>query len=89
MRESLRVPMQADPAQAPLIVFDECHKNKHLVPPEAAEGGGGAPSLTGFAAMLLQRVLPHAQVMYSSATGVSEPLNMVRAARLAALSSHA
>lgn len=74
-QDDLRV--QEDPGQAPLIIFDECHKSKHLLPAEAAQGAG-TPTLTGFATMLLQRQLPDAQVVYSSATGVSEPLNMVR-----------
>lgn len=69
--------MQDDPSGAPVIIFDECHKAKNLVPE-----GGALPSLTGFAVDLLQRLLPTACVVYSSATGVSEPRNMAYMTRL-------
>ncbi|KAK1374202.1 Protein strawberry notch like [Heracleum sosnowskyi] len=54
-----------------LIVFDECHKAKNLVP-EA----GVQPTRTGQAVLEIQAMLPEARVVYCSATGASEPRNM-------------
>lgn len=54
-----------------LVIFDECHKAKNLVP-EA----GGQPTRTGEAVLELQARLPDARVIYCSATGASEPRNM-------------
>ncbi|KAL1815046.1 hypothetical protein DCAR_0519278 [Daucus carota subsp. sativus] len=54
-----------------LIVFDECHKAKNLVP-EA----GSQPTRTGEAVLEIQAKLPDARVIYCSATGASEPRNM-------------
>ncbi|KAD4178713.1 hypothetical protein E3N88_27304 [Mikania micrantha] len=63
-----------------LIVFDECHKAKNLVP-EA----GGQPTRTGEAVLELQARLPEARVVYCSATGASEPRNLGYMVRLGAL----
>ncbi|KAL2473580.1 RING/FYVE/PHD zinc finger superfamily protein [Forsythia ovata] len=60
-----------------LIVFDECHKAKNLVP-EA----GGQPTRTGEAVLEIQARLPEARVIYCSATGASEPRNMGYMVRL-------
>ncbi|KAK4398778.1 protein FORGETTER 1 [Sesamum angolense] len=60
-----------------LIVFDECHKAKNLVP-EA----GGQPTKTGEAVLDIQARLPQARVIYCSATGASEPRNMGYMVRL-------
>ncbi|CAO2826033.1 unnamed protein product [Amaranthus hypochondriacus] len=60
-----------------LVVFDECHKAKNLVP-EA----GGQPTRTGEAVLELQDKLPDARVVYCSATGASEPRNMGYMVRL-------
>ena len=60
-----------DETDIPLIIFDECHKAKHLIPKE------GDASLTAVAVELLQLHVPNAAVLYSSATGISEPRNMV------------
>ncbi|KAJ0768766.1 putative chromatin regulator PHD family [Helianthus annuus] len=60
-----------------LIVFDECHKAKNLVP-EA----GGQPTRTGEAVLELQAKLPEARVVYCSATGASEPRNLGYMVRL-------
>ncbi|KAK4484955.1 hypothetical protein RD792_007560 [Penstemon davidsonii] len=54
-----------------LVVFDECHKAKNLVP-EA----GGQGTKTGEAVLDIQARLPQARVIYCSATGASEPRNM-------------
>ncbi|EPS61977.1 hypothetical protein M569_12816, partial [Genlisea aurea] len=54
-----------------LIIFDECHKAKNLVP-EA----GSQPTKTGEAVLDIQARLPEARVIYCSATGASEPRNM-------------
>jgi hypothetical protein len=59
------------------IVFDECHKSKNLIP-----SAGGVASKTGAAVVELQARLPHARVLYCSATGVSEPRNMGYMTRL-------
>jgi P-loop containing NTP hydrolase pore-1 len=58
----------------PLIIFDECHKAKNLL------NESGVPSNMGKAVETLQAALPNAAVLYSSATGISEPHNMVRPA---------
>ncbi|XP_073279298.1 protein FORGETTER 1 [Primulina huaijiensis] len=60
-----------------LVVFDECHKAKNLVP-EA----GGQPTKTGEAVLDIQARLPQARVIYCSATGASEPRNMGYMVRL-------
>ncbi|XP_020269430.1 protein FORGETTER 1 [Asparagus officinalis] len=60
-----------------LVVFDECHKAKNLIP-EA----GSQPTRTGEAVLDLQARLPEARVVYCSATGASEPRNMGYMARL-------
>lgn len=60
-----------------LIVFDECHKAKNLVP-EA----GSQPTRTGEAVLEIQARLPEARVIYCSATGASEPRNMGYMVRL-------
>lgn len=60
-----------------LVLFDECHKAKNLVP-EA----GSQPTRTGEAVLELQARLPEARVVYCSATGASEPRNMGYMVRL-------
>ncbi|XP_055306092.1 protein strawberry notch-like [Sitodiplosis mosellana] len=59
------------------IVFDECHKAKHLIP-----SGGAKPTKTGMHVLELQNALPRARVVYASATGASEPRNMAYMVRL-------
>ncbi|KAL0035121.1 hypothetical protein WJX79_001613 [Trebouxia sp. C0005] len=54
-----------------LIIFDECHKAKNLIP-EA----GSKSTKVGQAVVGLQRALPGARVVYCSATGASEPRNL-------------
>ncbi|CAK9179676.1 unnamed protein product [Ilex paraguariensis] len=60
-----------------LLIFDECHKAKNLIP-EA----GGQPTRTGEAVLEIQARLPEARVIYCSATGASEPRNMGYMVRL-------
>ncbi|XP_076928744.1 protein FORGETTER 1-like [Bidens hawaiensis] len=60
-----------------LIVFDECHKAKNLVPET-----GGRPTQTGAAVVELQEQLPEARAVYCSATGASEPRNLGYMVRL-------
>eukprot|EP00898_Chlorokybus_atmophyticus_P004114 jgi/Chlat1/4703/Chrsp3S00444 len=60
-----------------LIVFDECHKAKNLVPDSGAQ-----PTRTGEAVLELQNKLPMARVVYCSATGASEPRNLGYMSRL-------
>ncbi|KAG4399450.1 hypothetical protein AAZX31_08G230100 [Glycine max] len=60
-----------------LIIFDECHKAKNLVPES-----GSQPTRTGEAVVDIQDRLPEARVVYCSATGASEPRNMGYMVRL-------
>ncbi|XP_058722835.1 protein FORGETTER 1-like [Vicia villosa] len=60
-----------------LIIFDECHKAKNLVPET-----GKKPTRTGEAVLDIQARLPEARVVYCSATGASEPRNMAYMVRL-------
>ena len=60
-----------------VIVFDECHKAKNLVPV-----GSAKPTKTGLAVLELQEKLPNARIIYASATGASEPKNMAYMVRL-------
>ncbi|KAL9982120.1 hypothetical protein ACROYT_G010924 [Oculina patagonica] len=60
-----------------VIVLDECHKAKNLVP-----SGSSKPTKTGLTVLELQRKLPKARVIYCSATGASEPKNMAYMSRL-------
>lgn len=47
-----------------VIIFDECHKAKHLIPT-----GAQKPTKTGQCVLELQMMLPKARVVYASATG--------------------
>uniref|UniRef100_A0A2P2LR73 PHD-type domain-containing protein n=1 Tax=Rhizophora mucronata TaxID=61149 RepID=A0A2P2LR73_RHIMU len=60
-----------------LVIFDECHKAKNLVPES-----GSQPTRTGEAVLEIQARLPDACVIYCSATGASEPRNMGYMVRL-------
>ncbi|KAB2636953.1 protein strawberry notch [Pyrus ussuriensis x Pyrus communis] len=60
-----------------LIIFDECHKAKNLVPES-----GSQPTRTGEAVLEIQAKLPEARVIYCSATGASEPRNLGYMVRL-------
>ncbi|XP_057454431.1 protein FORGETTER 1-like [Lotus japonicus] len=60
-----------------LIIFDECHKAKNLVPEI-----GKQPTRTGEAVLDIQARLPEARVVYCSATGASESRNMAYMVRL-------
>ncbi|KAK3288242.1 hypothetical protein CYMTET_4271 [Cymbomonas tetramitiformis] len=68
--------LKKERAEAPLIIFDECHKAKNLLPDQQQ------PSKTALAVVALQKVLPNARVVYSSATGASEPKNLGYMTRL-------
>ncbi|XP_064935454.1 protein FORGETTER 1-like isoform X1 [Musa acuminata AAA Group] len=60
-----------------LVVFDECHKAKNLIPET-----GSQPTRTGEAVLEIQARLPEARVIYCSATGASEPRNLGYMVRL-------
>ena len=60
-----------------VIVFDECHRAKNLVP-----SGSTKPTKTGLTVLELQNKLPKARIVYASATGASEPKNMAYMVRL-------
>ena len=60
-----------------VIVFDEAHRAKNLVPERGME-----PTRTGKAVLDLQSRLPNARVVYVSATGASEVRNCAYMTRL-------
>jgi hypothetical protein len=60
-----------------VLVVDECHKGKNAVP-----AGMGDPTQTGLCLIELQKRIPSARVVYSSATGATEIRNMAYATRL-------
>lgn len=60
-----------------VIVFDECHRAKNL-----STTSKGQSSKTAKAVIDLQMKLPHAKVVYCSATGVSELKNLCYMTRL-------
>ncbi|KAK2722406.1 hypothetical protein QYM36_002818 [Artemia franciscana] len=60
-----------------LIVFDECHRAKNLMPT-----GSGKPTKTAKTVRDLQEALPNARIVYASATGATEPRNMFYMSRL-------
>lgn len=63
-------------------MLDECHKAKNLLNDQ------GNPTQTGFAVEYLQERVPDAAVLYSSATGISEPQNMAYMTRLGRFGHH-
>lgn len=67
------------PDGSPFIALDECHRAKNLVP---EKGTNQVASQTGLAVDHLQADLPLAKVLYSSATGASEPRNLAYMTRL-------
>lgn len=48
-----------------MIILDECHRAKNLMPI------GGKPTKTGRAVLELQKALPNARIVYASATGAT------------------
>ena len=60
-----------------MLLFDECHKAKNLVPDR-----GGKESICGKAVERIQNELPKARVVYCSATGVSALNNLAYMVRL-------
>ena len=50
-----------------IVIFDEAHKAKN-----ALAAGRGEPTQTGLAVLKLQENLPHARVVYVSATGATD-----------------
>ncbi|KAL4001691.1 P-loop containing NTP hydrolase pore-1 family protein [Acanthocheilonema viteae] len=60
-----------------VIVLDECHRAKNLVPTS-----GSKPTKTGRSVMELQKALPNARIVYASATGATEPRNMAYMTRI-------
>lgn len=70
------------------LVFDECHKAKNCKVAAGTGYGGGdveaadSSSKVAKATLELQQLLPHARVVYASATGISEPSNMAFMHRL-------
>jgi hypothetical protein len=67
-------------------VFDESHRAKNLLVAKDKDipGGlsGGTATQTARAVVHLQENLPHAKILYSSATGASEPKNLAYMTRL-------
>lgn len=64
-----------------VIVFDECHMMGNALEAKA-ERGTKKPSLRALAGVELQRILPNARIIYSSATGASEVMHLAYAERL-------
>lgn len=62
-----------------LIIFDESHKAKNLVPDKQ---GKSEPTQTAVAVVTLQDTLRDSRVLYCSATGATEPRNMGYMVRL-------
>ena len=60
-----------------LIIFDECHRAKNLLP-----SGSQKPTKTAQTVIKLQEALPNARVVYSSATGAVEPRHLAYMIRL-------
>ncbi|CAE7769284.1 FGT1, partial [Symbiodinium microadriaticum] len=59
------------------IMFDECHRAKNFI-----MGGKGKSTRSGQAVFDMQEALPLARVVYCSATGVTDPVNMGYMTRL-------
>lgn len=78
--------------EAPLIIFDECHRAKNLVPPEKKSHEltdedtmyrkNKGPTLTALSVMALQKAIPKARILYVSATGASEARHLSYMVRL-------
>jgi C-terminal domain on Strawberry notch homologue/P-loop containing NTP hydrolase pore-1 len=64
-----------------VIVFDESHAMQNAAG-EKSERGAHAPSQQGRAGLRLQHALPHARVLYVSATGATTVHNLAYAQRL-------
>lgn len=62
-----------------LIIFDESHKAKNLLPDNQ---GKAQPTQTALAVVKLQDTLRNCRVLYCSATGATEPRNMGYMVRL-------
>lgn len=65
-----------------LIMLDECHKAKNLLPSGKNREGTHKPSKTALAVVGLQERLPDACVIYASATGASAPEQLGYMSRL-------
>ena len=65
-----------------VIIFDEAHLMQNCLPVKGARGVKQA-SARALAGVELQRLLPNARVVYSSATGATDPVNLAYADRLA------
>jgi len=59
------------------IAFDEAHRAKNMIPADNCKA-----SLFGEGVNALQQMLPQARILYVSATGASEPRNMLYMSRL-------
>lgn len=78
-----------------MIILDECHKAKNLLPSFSTQGRtdnearaaiidmkNEKGTMTGKAVGALQELLPDARLIYSSATGATEPRNLAYAYRV-------
>lgn len=61
------------------IILDECHRAKNLYQKSASAKGA---SKCGLAVAQLQKVMKMARIVYSSATGVTQPYHMAYMSRL-------
>lgn len=64
-----------------VIIFDESHAMGNAAP-SATKRGKVAASLQGLAGLRLQNALPHARIVYTSATGATEVEDLAYAPRL-------
>ncbi|HHX28361.1 MAG TPA: hypothetical protein GX716_05035, partial [Firmicutes bacterium] len=64
-----------------VIIFDEAHLMQNCLPVKGVRGVKQA-SARALAGVELQRLLPNARVVYSSATGATDPVNLAYADRL-------
>jgi hypothetical protein len=64
-----------------VIIFDEAHELGNAAGTKSGRGDA-KPSQQGKAGLHLQRLLPHARIVYVSATGASQPESLAYAERL-------
>lgn len=64
-----------------VIIFDESHAMGNAAPGSSSRGKV-APSLQGLAGLRLQNALPHARIVYTSATGATDVENLAYTSRL-------
>lgn len=64
------------------LVFDEAHRAKNLTPPKGDAVAAVRGSKTAEAVLMIQKLLPHARVLYVSATAAAETKDLGYMVRL-------